>query len=634
MYEAAEPGRFFSINIGENINNGFIGGSQDNNGRSNGAGSSAAERSPMFVGKLSPQDSQEAAEAFVPPENFKRTLRALEKGLVFLAQGRGTGRRTMARNLLRDRVGAGVVHHLDDTLDLRRWRPGLDGATGYLVDGVLGGLLRRSAFLTSLVGDLRDAGAAMVVVLPEDDELVGWLEDNTGFPVVRCVPPPGKDVLFAHLMAAIPDETRRSRLLDGVSPEFLEELLPPGAAPGAALQVLDALYSAEQQKVTPAERPSFILAELTAAAHQEIAERLAVPLEDAEWSCLVASAVFAGEGQHVLLEQAEQLHATMRENGGAPSVAEPDIATVLPAVLDRFRIRLDLVRTPGRPPRTSVVFAYPMRTVAILRHAWRKAGIDRGLLSWLRGIEDEELVEHAGWALAQSVPQGPGTGGLRSVQGCVTSGGPLAYAVAASGMRALLVNPDTADEARGRLYTWASSERAGYRITAALTCGSRTGTAPLHPALPILRQVIRSAEEYPSGRVDRVVDDAVMQLFLWDDRIEVLRALVAWSGAEGPEARYMSRIVPRLLRADPRWFESKITDSAAVGLVIALLTRTILSRDSGHLREVVLRWRRSAERDASRRELVDALLFAVGENSHPRVRHFLAAINRHDRGEA
>jgi hypothetical protein len=488
----------------------------------------------------------------------------------------------------------------------------------------LDGLVRRPVALASLAADLLDAGKALVGLLREDDELAAWLEEETEFAPIRCMPPPGPEVLLEHLAVTVPDESRRSQILDGFSWDFVAGLLPPGAAPGAALRTAARLATA------PEERPAFALAELTVAAHREITERLAAPLDDAQRSCLIAAAVFAGEEQHVVMEQAARLHALIRRIGGTAPDGGRATETAFSTLLDRFGIRVDLVRRGQRPAHSSVVFTHPMWTVAIVRQAWHRIGLRRALVRWLCGVGDETLVERAGWALAQSVSPKPGVGGLRDVKSCVTFGGVSGYAVAAAALRTLLEDPGTAREALGLLCTWAYAERVTDRVTAATVCGGRTGTAALRPALTVLRHLARGAEENPHERVDRAMDDAILDLFLRDDSVEILRQLVAWSETEAAEARYAVRIFPRVLHANRLWFESQMEDPETVHLITTLIKRSIRARHCGRLSEAVVRWRRSAQGDPSRAEHVDALLLAVGEDPHPRVRRFLDAVNRHD----
>ncbi|MGK5553967.1 hypothetical protein ACSNOI_20335 [Actinomadura kijaniata] len=632
MAERPESNQPFQLNLfSGNINTGVVGQSQEKEVFLAGSENSPGRRSLESAGILNPRVLEGAAEAFVPPENFERALRMLKKhGIVFLVHGRGVGRRTLGLNLLRQHVGTGVVCHLDNILDLENWNPALNEVDGILFDGRLGALARRPVALASLAADLRDARKSVVFLLTENEELAVRLEEDTEFPPIRCVPPPGPDVLLKHLAVAVPDESRRRQILDGFSWDFLEDLLPPGAAPGAALEALDALRTAARLCATPAQRPAFALAELTATAHREITERLTtVPLDDAQWSCLIAAAVFAGEERHAVIEQAVRLHTQIRRISGTAPDGGTDTELSFSTLLDPFGIRIDLVRRPGRPARSSVVFMRPVWTVAIMRHAWSRRGIGRALVRWLGGVGDEKLVEQAGWALAQSVSPKPGVGGLRDVQGCVTLGGQSGYAVAAAALRTLLENPGTAPEALGLLCTWAYAERLAYRLTAATTCGGRTGTASLRPALTILRHLAKAAEENPYGCVDRAMDNAMLDLFLRDDSIELLRELITWSESENAEAQYAVRIVPQLLHADPLWFESQMGDPEAVHLITTLITRSIRARNCGRLYETVARWRRSAQNDPSRAENVDTLLFAVGEDPHPHVRRFLDAINRH-----
>ncbi|MFC7642339.1 hypothetical protein ACFQX6_16315 [Streptosporangium lutulentum] len=359
------------------VNNGLIGGNQSLSSHllagpdlRNGRG---------LRGRLPASLLADAVEGFVTPDWMASAQKKSRNGIVLLAGGRGTGRQTAALNLLCGTHGAAAsVHHLDDDLDFGTWRPILGEANGYLVEGTLGGLVRNRAALTSIGSRLLEADAAMVVILPDDPELVAQLEDFLGMAPVHCTPPVAEQIFHAKLAAAVPGEEARQRLLDGLPAELLPEILPPGASPRDALDVVDAVIATAESLEAAGTRAARIRGILAERADREIAVFLPSWLEDPQArNALIAAVVFTGSSPQTIAEQAERLSLKVEGASCDPGISNRGRQHSISALLRPIGVRTDMVRRPGRSPETRVAFARCQWPGAILRHG----GAGRWLIS-------------------------------------------------------------------------------------------------------------------------------------------------------------------------------------------------------------------------------------------------------------
>ncbi|MEU1662441.1 hypothetical protein ABZ547_02335 [Streptomyces sparsogenes] len=174
----------------------------------------------------------DAGFGFAEPEWFPVALRKLDSRVLFLTGAPGSGRRTTALNLLhRHSGGSKALRAVDSDMDLATWRPTHAEARGYLVDGLVPQYPLRPGMVGNLRSLLKEAGARMVIVLPEDPELVRSLERELHVTPQVCRPAPPREVFEARLRAAVPDPARRDRLLAGLEPGLLDDLLVPELVP-------------------------------------------------------------------------------------------------------------------------------------------------------------------------------------------------------------------------------------------------------------------------------------------------------------------------------------------------------------------------------------------------------------------
>lgn len=618
MLEGEPQPSSLSVIFGHQVNTGQIGGDQTVFGSPSGRAGSGGN----FGCGLSAAALREAAEGFVTPDWMTRARKRSRDGIVLLSGGRGTGRWTATLNLLSGLYGsAGVVRHLGDDLDFRTWSPAQGQTYGYVVEGTLGGLVGNHAALTALSSRLREAGAVMVVLLPDDPELTAQLDASSGLSPIRCTPPDAEQVFHAKLAVAIPDQQQRLRLLAELPADLLPDLLPPGASPSDALDVVEAVV-----KVRSA---TDIRAGLRAMADSEIADHLTRWLRDQK-TCglLISAAVFEGSSPGTITEQAERLASTIADSlAGQDPLAHHEHSSV--SLLRPLGVRFDLVQRPGRQPENRVFFSRTQWPEAILRHVWR-GPLANAVALWLRGAADGDLVEQAGRALALSASPKGGSGRLSRVRACAMSGGGAERNLAASAMRVLLKEERSWRETAGQLGGWAQSPDWRLRCVVAVTAGCNAATTPPGVALPLLRRLVRAADNEPHPAVDRAVDQALLALFLHGDRHVLLRSLLDWTEHGGAEAAWATRIFPKLLRCDLSWFATTASDEGTFRLVILLFKRTLRARGpAGPLHDAMLTWRRVASWNADHASAVDAILQAIATDPHPHVRRFLHMVNRH-----
>ncbi|WP_433327406.1 hypothetical protein [Spirillospora sp. CA-294931] len=605
-----------------NLNSGFVGGDQQQFGR-------AKSPEPRSSSGVLPQSLLvEAHKEFVAPEWLGRARKQLHRnGLLLLAGPTGTGRRTAALNLLCTIRGSqSVVHHLDDTVNYSSWRPLPGAADGYLVEGTFGGLLRNDAAVTALATKVREVGAMMVAIIPSDPRLEAELERTHGPVLVRCTPPDARRVFDTRFAAAVPGEDERGRLLNGLSERFVRALLPLGASPKDAEDLVEAVIAVGRAD-EPVRRAMIIRQMLENRADREI-ELYLPPLEEPHTlSAVVSAAVFAEYGPHVVVDQAARLlHALPGKDAACPSLEDDQRLTVL---WETFGARTLPIREPGRPLALKLVFHRTQWPAAILRQVWRRNGLRVHLVAWLRSVKTAELVRPAGSALALSAPR-RGHAPLRQIQVCAASGSRFGQAVAAEALRNLLEDPEFSHDVAGQLARWAYSRDRTLRLTTALALGGGADIAPSTLALPLLRRLIHGAELMVDRSVDEALDTAALDLFIRGDRHLVLKTLHDWADSGGHEGRWAARTFPRLLRRDFAWFEAQVVAEESFFALLVLLIRRISRMRDGNsaLRDALLLWRRVAAWSPARAAILETIFEAVGFDAHRRVQQLLESIDR------
>lgn len=287
-----------------NINAAHLQGGQH---MGNGAGPAGAggPRVVAHEGPVSATEILDAVTGFAEPEWFPTAMAELDGRVLFLSGERGTGRRTAALNLLYRHTGGSMsLRAVDSDEDLAAWHPTDTDTRGYLVDG----LFPTRPLKPGTVGNLRrllsEAGARMVIVLPDDPVVVRSLTRDLHVTPVRCAPPPPRAVFEARLAAEVPDRTERARLLANLEPGLLNELLADRLMPAEVRELVDAVVGTAGGDAVP----GGIRDRLSYLAEEEVPDLLRNLRDDADGlAFLLATCVFEGMDHRVVREQAERL---------------------------------------------------------------------------------------------------------------------------------------------------------------------------------------------------------------------------------------------------------------------------------------------------------------------------------------
>ena len=612
------PGRpvQFVVNIADNLNNGEVWGDQ----RCSHPGP-VPEMPPEEMG-LPRTFLARPLPGFAPQKGIGKARKVLREGILFLAGDRGTGRRTIANELLgTSRRCEALIHCLSPDLDFARWVPEPGAAHGYLVDGLPDRLMRSQATMVSVRERLLAAGAVMVVVLPVGVRLDASTTDLLGSAFVRCPPPPAEEVFAARFKAEVPDEPERHALMQGLSEIFPRDVLLRDGSPQDAMDVLEAVRSISTG--SRGSRMAAIDAALSEKADHEIREFLPEWFVDQNRRhALISAAVFAGMPPEVVAEQARRL-ARLAGQSSAPETFLP-----LEELLGSAGARVETVRHGCGDPPVRVVFARSRWARAILRRVWQGPSAEV-CARWLQSVTQAELIVPAGRALALSAILHPRHTQLTRIRTSAVSGDPCGRMIAAAALQTILSDPDHADEAVAKLGGWVMADDRLRHVTA-LTCGGGAERIPVRFAFHLVVRLIRSTETDRAPRIAAAVDEALMDLFHRGDRAAVLREMARWTESGQAEARYATALFPKLLSRYLTWFHTHAAEEAGRRTVALMIRRVLRSGGpSSVLRGPMLAWQRYARLDPGDAEAFEVVLDAVHEDRHPEVRRFLTVLDRH-----
>ncbi|WP_063829452.1 hypothetical protein [Streptomyces violens] len=660
------PNQFIYYVPGGNVNNGAMFGDQHVENRSGPAGG-GGRRVEVHEGPISAEEILEAQAGFAEPVCFPEALRKLGTGLLFLAGQPGTGRRTTALNLLRRQSDSMALRAVDSD-DLASWRPTRNGARGYLVDGLFPEYLKKAGAVGNLRARLSDAGACMVIVLPDDPGLLRSLERDLHISPVRCTPPPPRAVFDARLEAAVPHPGERERLLVGLDAGLLDELLAPEMVPGQVAELVTALVNtvdgqtadgqtADGQTVDGATRADDIRSRLSFLAEGEVPELLQQLLDDADGlAFLLAACVFEGVDHRVVREEAERLL----------ELADGRLSSVLPPTEDEggrgggqpaprpnprfvFRRSLDgLLRTvraecaPQEIRSTSgyiyavepVRFTRHRQAEAVLKYVWRQYGQLSGLLTdWMGGVRaDRDLTQPVGRVMGMAARWGGGRRALWHIRDLAKSDRMTSRAIAAYALGMAADDPVLAGEVKHFLRMWSHGQNWQLRSTVAHACGTDFGASRPDQAMKLLRYVPRRHQDDKDERlVDRAVRTAVRQLFASGSQATVFQHLADWAGGEGADAELAYRTFADLL-SDARWFhEQLLTDGEFADVIIAMVRRNLNDDDLfWSTSRSVLSWCREAAWSETAEGALEILLEALAQDMQHGVLRLFVVLEQQD----
>ncbi|MET9292275.1 hypothetical protein [Streptomyces sp. NPDC003077] len=639
-----------------NINTGAVLGGQHvrNQGPAGGPGDRRVE---AHEGPIPAMEIVDARFGFAEPEWFPAALTALDSRVLFLTGAPGTGRRTAALNLLYRHSGDSLeLRALDSSgPDLASWRPGRGEARGYLVDGLLPPYPLNPGAVGNLRRLLHEADARMVIVLPDDPELVRRLGRDLHVEPVRCEPPSPHAVFDARFAATVPDPAERDRLLAGLEPGLLDDLLVPELVPAEVAELVAAIAASGDDGTGLSD----IRDRLSFLAEGEVPDLLTKLHDDADGlAFLLAACVFEGLDHRIVREEADRLleladgrlHSVLPQGGdpadqdgggggGRREAPRPNPAFVFRRSLDDLLHTVRARRAP-REIRTGAGYAYAVEAVwftrhrqaeAVLRYVWREYGrLSDVLTTWMDEVANQkDLTQRVGRVMGMAAGWGGGRRALQHITALAGSERWTSRTIAAQALGVAAADPVLASEVKERLRVWSHAADERLRSTVAYTCGTEFGLSRPDLAMELLRRLAFGLDTERHTTVERAVRSALRDLFSAGRRSLVFRHLVDWAGREGGHARLALTVFPRLLW-DATWFQGELTGGGdTAGQIVDLIRRTLDDEETfAATRDSLLAWCRSATWDERQRAAVESLLTVLAHPLGPGVLGLFVAIDR------
>ncbi|MEU6926596.1 hypothetical protein [Streptomyces sp. NPDC046631] len=575
---------------------------------------------PVRQGPVRAKDFRLARRRFVPPPAFEAGLAALESGILFLIGEPGTGRLTLALNLLAHRCADPALVQVDGAVDLTRWRPRPRGVHGYLVMEPGDPFALRPWDLANLEAALAEAEARLVIVVPEVPGLTRFLERDFGAQVVRHRPSDPAEVFAAHVADLRPDARDRARLLESLGPDFLPALLPPGLPPGYAARAAEAVC---RPGAGGEIRRAEVLSGLAQAEAQELLGRAE---RDPELlTHLFSVCVYGGLDRGTVVDRAADLAALSGpepEPGSAGrGLREPPAHQGLGLV--RQRPLGDVLRGIGarRVPGDgggpgTVAFLWPGVGESVWDVVCREHIDLLPLLHhWLgrTGTTPEE-IERAGRAMAGMAVRTAGrTLGL--VRELALSGGLAAFEAAARSLGTAALDPVVTHRVHDLLQEWSEAPETVLRTAVAYACRSDPGGVEADTALALLHGVANRGGDGPEDTsVALAVAETLMQRFAAGDpdtRETITHRLVDWARAEDTAGLVAALTFPVLVDFDRAWFSDRMLAGPRTAADIVELVRRTLNEAASYpsMRDALLAWCHGPD-EASRPDRAVEELFA------------------------
>ncbi|MEU3711846.1 hypothetical protein [Streptomyces catenulae] len=609
-----------------NINNGTVHGGQHAENRIGGP--SHGERLvESHEGPVSSAEIDAAEWGFAEPEWFEDALRELDSGLLFLTGEAGVGRRTVAINLLLRHSDSRELRAVDRDVNLAAWRPGKkDAARGYLVDGLIGQQPLGRGTVGALKRMLEEARARMVVVLPDEPELVRGLMRDLDLTPRLCAPPPPRAVFDARFAAAVPEPAARSRLLASLETGVLDELLANPLVPSEVAELVETVVESGEGPSVPG--ATDLRSRLSYRACDEAPELVKKAREDPDaLAFLLALCVFEGLDHRIVREQAERLlelaegrlDPVLRDGGreestgcAVPPPTGPNPKFVFRRSLDEL-MRKVRAESAQREIRTGTGYRYSVEPVRftrhrqaeeVLKHVWRQYSQLPALLTdWMDGVGGEhELTRSVGRVMGLAVGWGGGRRALDHIHGLAASDRASSRSIAAAALGMAAQDPMLDGEIKYRLRAWSRSSTPLLRSTVARTCGTEFGLSRPEFALQTLRAVRdasrRRRAEPDADTAETDVRRAVVELFSSGNQTLVMRHLVEWDSAYD-DGDFVQGLFPWLFPGGHRWLGEQLVSNGEFAEFTIALTHRALDDDAlfEHARNMLVAWCRSASWD-------------------------------------
>ncbi|MGW1836043.1 hypothetical protein [Streptomyces sp. NPDC002067] len=623
---------------GGTVNTGLVYGDQRH-----GSVTGDGPAEPMRQGPVRARELAVVREQFAPPPGFAPLPEPPDgPALLALVGAPGTGRRTAALRLLAgDRADPAIVQ-VDGSVDFARWRPGPQGAHGYLVREPGDPHTLRPWELADLEEALTEARARMVLVLSDRPGLVRFLTQDLGVQVRHHEPPRPEDVFAAHLRRWCPDGHERTRRLRALGTRFRAEALPQGLPPGYAAQVAEAVARA-----APGTGRAALLGRLAAAEAPELLARAAATPE--VLAMLLAVCVYGGlDGVTVAERAADLLAAGLAEEcgdaspggAGGPRAREPWHRHTAPQGRDTVRrppLSEVLPRIGARGGEAEpVTFLWPAVGEAVRDVVCREhSGLLPLLHRWLGGAGPTEVeAERAGRAVAGLAV---GTRGrtLPLVRRLTLAEGGPGADVAGWALGVAAGEPVVADSVRELLAECAAASGAAPRTALAYACRpERGGGIPVGTALPLLHRAVAGRG---NGDAEVAVAPAVRETVRRHfaaagarDRACLVRHLAEWAAAEDVPALLAALCVPALLSGAHAWFGAEVAAGRRTAARLVALVRHALNESVAYpaMRDALLVWCHWAQERPERLAQAEELFNRLVDGRQPGVLRLLLSVER------
>ncbi|MGA4846090.1 hypothetical protein ACOBQB_07430 [Streptomyces sp. G5(2025)] len=582
-----------------------------------------------------------AAFGFARPDWFDTAKKALDQGPLFLAGRPGSGRRTVALNLLHESCGEGAsLRALDSVTELDRWEPTDASARGYLMDGLFPSRSLGPGVLGHVRSLLEKAGARMIIVLPDDATLLRRLEEDLHVRPTMCVPPPPALVFGSCLEAMVPEQRERERLLSALSRSHdLGDLLVPELVPTEVVELVTAIVAADGDPNALTD----LGARLSHRVEQQVPELIAGLCDDPDaLAFLLAACVYEGLDHRLVREEADRLlkladgRLTAVVSGADPQRAEkadrpnPDFVfrRSLTELLHAIRAvrREREIRTEGAYAHSveGVVFVRHRQAEAVLRHVWREYGqLSELLVEWLREVDrSSELTRPVGRLMGKAAMWGGGRRALRHIQALATSERTTSRLIAATALGVAAEDPVLVAEVRYRLQRWSTAADVRLRTTVAYACGAEFGLSRPDLALRLLHTLLLGARGHyvdqareDDARALLAVRVAILSLFQAGHEEKVFGRLVQWLGAERGDTERLLSVFGQLLQS-PQWFIQKLGNEAPESESIVETIRHALNTESSYDATCLelLRWAEWGRSDETLFRAVENLFAALSDS--------------------
>ena len=480
---------------------------------------------------------------FIEPTSYLPCRKSLERGLLLLRGAGGSGAVTAAFALLRDQFGAGNITGLDPALDLTRWSP--TAARGYVIQGLspeAADALNGNA-LIALADDLRQAGAALVVVLGEGRHLP---RDTWSWQVLH-VPPNAYDVARGCLSSMVREGELPAELLETalayLAESRLADYLGTGQPPAVAVDVATELRAvavgersmddavgnlrlggakAAQETLDTVRGSAEGLAFAAAVALLEYQDRTVIH----QYAGHVRDRLAERYGQSVALSTPPSTGTEQRDLLGCSF--EDRLADVRARLLPRQVVRRNGSRYWSQP----VAFQGQHQADFVLRRLWWDYdGIAEVLWTGLRDMPYQSGADlAAGRALGRVLCHSTGRPQwLRPLYDFAASDYRWHRRLAAYALGEIAQDPDLVSAVRAQLREWSRRRNVFVRCTVAEACAGSFGLSSPTAAMNLLDAILNGADDELTANLRNTVSFALRVLLAEEtNRPAVLAQLTGW----------------------------------------------------------------------------------------------------------